>query len=84
MKPIKMTLMMDVETLNFLDKVASLAGTDRDTVMNVILAQKLISLEGDLNDQRKEKTNKRGNGKSPKKSRLASCSRSRSNGSRRS
>jgi hypothetical protein len=83
-KYVKVQLMLDLDTINFLKQVASLAGTDQNTVVNVILAAELIKAERDSSDTTNKSTNKGRNGKSPKKSRVAKRGKSRRAGAKSS
>ncbi|OQW47377.1 MAG: hypothetical protein A4S09_05115 [Proteobacteria bacterium SG_bin7] len=76
-KYVKVQVMLDLETINFIKEVASLSGTDQDTVVNVILAAELLKLERDLNDTGKKGKDKSRDGKPSKKARVAKRRKSR-------
>jgi hypothetical protein len=67
---IKVELMLDLETVDFIRRVSELSGESKDTVVNVILASQLIRLE-DRSGRTKKATDKKSNGRSPKKQRVA-------------
>jgi hypothetical protein len=81
---VKVQVMLDLETINFIKDVARLAGTDQNTVVNVILATKLLQWEREDNDATKKSSDKSSDGKSPKKPRLAKRAKRRSTRSKRS
>lgn len=76
-KFVNISVMLDLETINFIKEVASLAGTDQNTVINVILAAELLKLERNHNDAGKKSKDQSRDGKSPKKSRVAQRSQAR-------
>jgi hypothetical protein len=81
---VKVQVMLDLETINFIKDVARLAGTDQNTVVNVILATKLLQWEREDNDTAKKSSDKSSDGKSPKKPRLAKRAKRGSTRSKRS
>lgn len=64
------TIMLDLETVQFLEQVAKTSGQSRDAVINVILAIELNRLKG-TNGRSKKATSKESNGRTSKKQRLA-------------
>lgn len=68
---------LPLEDLDFLREVAKLADTDLNTVINVIISLELIKIRKAEKDGRSNKAkSKRGNAKSPKKSRMAKRTKS--------
>jgi len=80
---VNVQVMLDLKTINFIKDVARLAGTDQNTVVNIILAAKLLQQESRDNDAAKKSADKSRDGRSPKKPRLAKRVKRRSTRSKR-
>jgi len=80
---VKVQVMLDLKTINFIKDVARLAGTDQNTVAKVILVAKLFQWERGDNAAAKKSADKSRDGKLPKKPRLAKRVKRRSTRSKR-